>query len=84
VEWIQFDEPFLALNLTDKEEMPSLMYTEINKRFPKIKLILANYFDCFGENLETVLALPVHTLHLDSAAIPSWMTFWSQDNYQLM
>ncbi|MFV5687750.1 5-methyltetrahydropteroyltriglutamate--homocysteine S-methyltransferase [Flavobacterium sp. ZT3R25] len=66
IEWIQFDEPFLALNLTDKERSAiTYVYTEINKRFPKIKLILANYFDCFGENLETVLALPVHTLHLD-------------------
>ncbi|MBC7748672.1 MAG: 5-methyltetrahydropteroyltriglutamate--homocysteine S-methyltransferase, partial [Methylotenera sp.] len=66
VEWIQFDEPFLALNLSDKERAAiTYTYTEINKRFPKIKLILANYFDCFGENLETVLALPVHTLHLD-------------------
>ena len=66
VEWIQFDEPFLALNLTDKERSAiTYVYTEINKRFPKIKLILANYFDCFGENLDTVLALPVHTLHLD-------------------
>ncbi|MDI5893812.1 5-methyltetrahydropteroyltriglutamate--homocysteine S-methyltransferase [Flavobacterium algoritolerans] len=66
VAWIQFDEPFLALNLTDKERNAiTYVYTEINKRFPKIKLILTNYFDCFGENLETVLALPVHTLHLD-------------------
>jgi 5-methyltetrahydropteroyltriglutamate--homocysteine methyltransferase len=66
VKWIQFDEPFLALNLTDKERSAiTYVYTEINKRFPKIKLILANYFDCFGENLETVLSLPVHTLHLD-------------------
>ncbi|TDE54870.1 5-methyltetrahydropteroyltriglutamate--homocysteine S-methyltransferase [Flavobacterium sp. GT3P67] len=66
VEWIQFDEPFLALNLTDRERSAiTYTYTEINKRFPKIKLILANYFDCSGENLDTVLALPVHTLHLD-------------------
>ena len=76
VEWIQFDEPFLALNLSDKErEAITYVYTEINKRFPKIKLILANYFDCFEENLETVLALPVHTLHLDLVhAIRNWMT----------
>jgi 5-methyltetrahydropteroyltriglutamate--homocysteine methyltransferase len=66
VAWIQFDEPFLALNLTDRERSTiTYVYNEINKRFPKIKLILANYFDCFGENLDTVLALPVHTLHLD-------------------
>jgi 5-methyltetrahydropteroyltriglutamate--homocysteine methyltransferase len=64
--YIQFDEPFLALNLTDKEKNAiAYVYNEINKRFPKIKLILANYFDCFGKNLLTILALPVHTLHLD-------------------
>jgi 5-methyltetrahydropteroyltriglutamate--homocysteine methyltransferase len=41
------------------------VYQEINKKFPTIKIILANYFDCFGENLATALSLPVHTLHLD-------------------
>lgn len=66
VEYIQFDEPFLALNLTDKERHSiTYVYNQINSRFPNIKVILANYFDCFGENLDTVLALPVHTLHLD-------------------
>jgi 5-methyltetrahydropteroyltriglutamate--homocysteine methyltransferase len=65
-EWIQLDEPFLALNLTDKERNAiTYVYNEINKNFPSLKIILANYFDCFGENLDTVLALPVHTLHLD-------------------
>lgn len=66
VEYIQFDEPFLALNLTDKERHTiTYVYNQINARFPKIKIILTNYFDCFGENLDTVLALPVHALHLD-------------------
>jgi 5-methyltetrahydropteroyltriglutamate--homocysteine methyltransferase len=32
-------------------------------KIPNIKIILANYFDCFGENLATALSLPVHTLH---------------------
>lgn len=65
-EYIQLDEPFLALNLTDKERNAiTFVYNEINKNFPSLKIILTNYFDCFGENLETVLALPVHTLHLD-------------------
>lgn len=65
-EYIQLDEPFLALNLTDKERNAiTYVYNEINKNFPSLKIILTNYFDCFGENLDTVLALPVHTLHLD-------------------
>ena len=64
--YIQMDEPFLALNLTDKERSSIIyVYTEINKNFPALKIILANYFDCFGENLETVLSLPVDILHLD-------------------
>jgi 5-methyltetrahydropteroyltriglutamate--homocysteine methyltransferase len=65
-EYIQLDEPFLALNLNDKERNAiTYVYNEINKNFPSLKIVLTNYFDCFGENLETVLALPVHTLHLD-------------------
>jgi 5-methyltetrahydropteroyltriglutamate--homocysteine methyltransferase len=72
VEWVQFDEPFLALNLSTKERNAiTYVYNEINKRFPNIKIILANYFDCFGENLATVMALPVHTLHLDLVRCPS-------------
>jgi 5-methyltetrahydropteroyltriglutamate--homocysteine methyltransferase len=72
VEYIQLDEPFLALNLTDKERNTfTKVYNEINNRFPNIKIILANYFDCFGENLETALALPVDTFHLDLVRCPS-------------
>ena len=71
VEYIQLDEPFLALNLTDRERNTfTEVYNEINIRFPKIKIILANYFDCFGENLATALALPVHTFHLDLVRCP--------------
>lgn len=70
--YIQFDEPFLALNLTYKERNTyTKVYSEINNRFPNLKVILSNYFDCFGENLETALALPVDTLHLDLVRCPS-------------
>jgi len=68
---IQLDEPFLALNLTDKERNTyKVVYNEINTRFPNLKVVLANYFDCFGENLETALSLPVDTLHLDLVRCP--------------
>jgi 5-methyltetrahydropteroyltriglutamate--homocysteine methyltransferase len=71
-EYIQFDEPFLALNLTDNERKAiTHTYNKINTRFPNIKVILANYFDCFGENIATALALPVHILHLDLVRCPS-------------
>lgn len=70
-EYIQLDEPFLALNLSEKERNAfTKVYNEINIRFPKLKIVLANYFDCFGENLETALALPVDTFHLDLVRCP--------------
>ncbi|WPR75054.1 5-methyltetrahydropteroyltriglutamate--homocysteine S-methyltransferase [Algoriphagus sp. NG3] len=72
VEYVQFDEPFLAMDLTEKEQNAySYVYGEIKKAFPSLKIILANYFDCFGENLEIALSLPVHTLHLDLVRCPS-------------
>ncbi|MGQ7946239.1 5-methyltetrahydropteroyltriglutamate--homocysteine S-methyltransferase [Flavobacterium sp. WC2509] len=64
--YVQLDEPFLALNLTNNErEAITYVYNEINNKFPSLKIILANYFDCFGENIDTALALPVDTFHLD-------------------
>ena len=72
VEWVQFDEPYLALDLSQKEKDAFVYaYSEIKKQFPKLKTILANYFDCYGDNLETALSLPVHTLHLDLVRRPS-------------
>jgi len=71
-EYVQFDEPFLAMDLTEKEHKAiSYVYGEIKKAFPSLKIILANYFDCYGANLETALSLPVHTLHLDLVRCPS-------------
>jgi 5-methyltetrahydropteroyltriglutamate--homocysteine methyltransferase len=71
VEWVQFDEPFLALDLSDKaKEAFQYVYTEIRKAFPHIKIIIANYFDCFGDNLDLALSLPVNVLHLDLVRCP--------------
>tara|TARA_R110002050_G_scaffold100580_1_gene208159 strand:- start:108911 stop:111232 length:2322 start_codon:yes stop_codon:yes gene_type:complete len=66
IEYIQFDEPYLATELSNKErEAIRFTYNEIADKFPNLKVILGNYFDCYGENLDTVLDLPIHTLHLD-------------------
>lgn len=66
VEYIQFDEPCLALNLSDNERNAiKYSYETLNAKFPELKIFLANYFDCYGENLDTALKLPVDTLHLD-------------------
>ena len=70
-EYIQFDEPCLALNLSEKEQQAiTKTYNKIAKKFPALKVFLANYFDCYGENLNIALQLPVDTLHLDLVKCP--------------
>ncbi|UZD22953.1 5-methyltetrahydropteroyltriglutamate--homocysteine S-methyltransferase [Algoriphagus halophytocola] len=71
VEWVQFDEPFLALDLSDKaKEAFRFVYAEIRKAFPFINITIANYFDCFADNLDLALSLPVNVLHLDLVRCP--------------
>ncbi len=66
VEYIQFDEPCLALDLNGQEKQAiKSTYEKINANFPDLKIFLANYFDCYGDNLGTALQLPIDTLHLD-------------------
>lgn len=64
--YIQFDEPCLSLNLSKAEqEVFTKTYQQIISKFPHLKIILASYFECYGNNLATALKLPIHTLHLD-------------------
>jgi 5-methyltetrahydropteroyltriglutamate--homocysteine methyltransferase len=70
--YIQFDEPCLALNLSDVErKIITQTYQEIRSKFPNLHIILASYFECYGENLQTVVNLPVQTIHLDLVRCPS-------------
>ncbi|WP_431609340.1 5-methyltetrahydropteroyltriglutamate--homocysteine S-methyltransferase [Chryseobacterium sp. 'Rf worker isolate 10'] len=70
-EWIQFDEPFLALDLTEKaKEIYLSVYAEIRKRFPKLKFIVATYFDGLKDNTSLATSLPVNTLHIDLVRNP--------------
>ena len=70
--YIQFDEPCLSLNLTDAErEVFVKVYNDIKKAFPHLHIILTTYFECYGDNLNMVLQLPVQTLHLDLVRCPN-------------
>ncbi|MCO5240951.1 MAG: 5-methyltetrahydropteroyltriglutamate--homocysteine S-methyltransferase [Chitinophagaceae bacterium] len=70
--FIQFDEPCLSLNLSDAERGAfTKTYQAIKAKFPDLQIILTSYFECYGNNLQTVLALPLHTLHLDLVRCPS-------------
>ncbi|HEX5155314.1 MAG TPA: 5-methyltetrahydropteroyltriglutamate--homocysteine S-methyltransferase [Parafilimonas sp.] len=70
--YIQFDEPCLSLNLTQAErDVYTKTYNSIKQKFPHLQIILASYFECYGDNLQTVLQLPLHTLHLDLVRCPA-------------
>jgi 5-methyltetrahydropteroyltriglutamate--homocysteine methyltransferase len=71
VAFLQIDEPCFSLNLSGKElKIIEETYQELGKNFPNLHIILASYFECYGQNLDTVLSLPVQTLHLDLARCP--------------
>jgi 5-methyltetrahydropteroyltriglutamate--homocysteine methyltransferase len=72
VYYLQFDEPCLSLDLSDAERKAvSKVYNDIQSKFPNLHIILASYFECYGKNLETVIGLPVQTIHLDLVRCPS-------------
>ncbi|MEO6904113.1 MAG: 5-methyltetrahydropteroyltriglutamate--homocysteine S-methyltransferase [Bacteroidia bacterium] len=71
VKWIQFDEPFLALDLSDKaKEAYHYVYSEIKKEFPELKILVATYFEGLKDNLKLATSLPVCALHIDLVRCP--------------
>ncbi|HEX5553965.1 MAG TPA: 5-methyltetrahydropteroyltriglutamate--homocysteine S-methyltransferase [Chitinophagaceae bacterium] len=70
--YVQLDEPCLALNLSkEAQQLVVKTYSEIRSKVPDLHIILASYFEGFGQNLNTVLKLPVQTIHLDLVRCPS-------------
>ena len=72
VEWVQFDEPFLALDLMPEQmEAFKIAYSRIRKNFPSVKLLLSVYFGGLSDNVELVAGLPVDAIHLDLVRDPA-------------
>jgi len=70
-EWIQFDEPFLTFNLTEKEQQAyHETYKQLRKEFPFLKIVLATYFEGLGNNTSLATSLPVDVLHIDLVRAP--------------
>jgi 5-methyltetrahydropteroyltriglutamate--homocysteine methyltransferase len=71
-EWIQFDEPYLTMDLNHEEKKAfHFVYDKIRKEFPYLKILLATYFECTGDNLGLAISLPVTTLHIDLVRCPA-------------
>ncbi len=69
--WVQFDEPILVTDLSNKEKAAFMrVYKEIKKRFPFLKTILATYFGGLKDNTALAATLPVNMLHLDLVRAP--------------
>jgi len=70
-EWIQFDEPFLALDINETEKNAiAKTYDAIRAEFPHIKILVATYFDGLKDNLSLAVSLPVCALHVDVVRYP--------------
>ncbi|MGH9608690.1 MAG: 5-methyltetrahydropteroyltriglutamate--homocysteine S-methyltransferase [Bryobacteraceae bacterium] len=65
-DWVQMDEPCLVLDLPPAAiESFSRAYGRFAEVAPRIKVLLATYFESLHESLSTVLQLPVAGLHVD-------------------
>src|SRR5512142_586515 len=70
-EWVQVDEPCLALDRTPAElERYRAAYGFLAERSGSAKILLATYFAGLDQNAATVLALPTHGLHVDLVRAP--------------
>ncbi|XP_014524546.1 uncharacterized protein LOC106780750, partial [Vigna radiata var. radiata] len=67
----QLDEPFLVLDLKENEKsLFHTVYTKIGKECPKLKIIVATYFEGLRDNLQTAVSLPIVALHIDIVRYP--------------
>ena len=65
-QYVQIDEPFLALDIDDATRtLYSKVFEKLAAAAHGIKLIVATYFEGLHDNAETAVNLPVHALHLD-------------------
>jgi 5-methyltetrahydropteroyltriglutamate--homocysteine methyltransferase len=70
-EWVQFDEPIFALDLSEFERSALLSaYSLLRARVPQLRLLVSSYFGDLRENLATFSQLPVDALHLDAVRAP--------------
>jgi 5-methyltetrahydropteroyltriglutamate--homocysteine methyltransferase len=70
-DWIQIDEPILALDLS-----PAVLacltqaYERLGRVSSQLRVLVAVYFGGMGSNLRTAMRLPVSAVHLDLVRAP--------------
>ncbi len=70
-DWVQIDEPCLALDLDDASwDALRNAYSMFARAMPNMKILLTTYFGGLGDNLDAALGLPVAGLHIDLVRAP--------------
>lgn len=73
IEWIQLDEPALALDLpTEWVAAYKTVYAELSQ--VKANILLATYFGSVAEHAELLKSLPVAGLHIDLVRAPEQLS----------
>lgn len=69
--WVQLDEPFLVTDIDERtKEAYTQAYTTIRKACPRLKLLIATYFEGLRNNTSLAVHLPVDILHIDLVRAP--------------
>jgi 5-methyltetrahydropteroyltriglutamate--homocysteine methyltransferase len=70
-DWIQLDEPMLALDTRDEAcHAFTSAYETLSKVSSSLRILVATYFEDLAANLPTALRLPVAALHVDLVRAP--------------
>jgi 5-methyltetrahydropteroyltriglutamate--homocysteine methyltransferase len=70
-EWVQIDEPYLAMDIDDKTRNAfAKAYTAFAREYPSLKIIVSTYFGGLKDNLTLAKSLPISTLHVDLVRCP--------------
>src|SRR5579863_6985169 len=84
-EWIQIDEPVLALDLGEAaQEALSKSMGRLARVSSQLKILLVAYFGSLRENLDRALRLPIHALHLDLVRGPDQLEHALRDAPQTL
>lgn len=70
-DWIQIDEPYLAMDLPEgAEEAYKTAYETLNNASSKLHLMIATYFEGLRDNTALAVNLPSAGLHIDLVRAP--------------
>ena len=71
INWIQLDEPCLALDLEDRyKDAYKAAYKQLKDAVPDINIFMPTYFDGLRDNLDLAFSLPVTSIGVDLVRAP--------------